>query len=162
MVPPPLFKPRAAYRLFFRITTERLRGRARDNFIGMVTSMMLTSIIFLFVVIKLEDLVRLPEVKAILTERLKEIYSVPMLGLTVALLVAALGVLAFGLFLLGEQTLDERQQAQEKALLARSKRMRYAGTNTMVEAPPIEDDEYHLFLSQCVLKANSRLHVALP
>ena len=92
--------------------------------------------------LKFSSLFELEEITDILPRTMEEQLNVPMLALTVALIISMLSSFVMAMILLLREVRQDRKRDM------RVKRLRYVQTGKEVPAPKIEDEFYHVFLSQ--------------
>ena len=92
--------------------------------------------------LKFSSLFELEEITEILPESMERQLNVPMLALTVALIISMLFSFVLALLILLQEVRRDRKRD------VHVKRLRYVMTGKDVPAPEIEEEHYHLFLSQ--------------
>ena len=68
--------------------------RAADNFLALCISMFLVCLFFCCVILKTKVLVETPEVDAVLSPKLRDLFNVPVIALSSIMLVSILGAVA--------------------------------------------------------------------
>lgn len=119
---------------------------ATDNFIGLCGSAALVLMFFSCIILKLKVLTETEEVSEVLSPRLRQLFDVPLISLTCAMLISVLSSLVLAVLILIAQVRGESARVVREARAAQARRLRYRKDHKEVLLPPL-DLAFHLFLS---------------
>jgi len=118
-----------------------------DNYLASSCSFALLVFFLSCLVSKVGTLTEVQDVQAVLTFEQASDFVVPDLALAVLLFLSSLSALLASFALLLLQLGLERVRMSREARASKARRLRRKDTGEEVEAPVIEDDAFHLFLS---------------
>jgi len=122
--------------------------RLPDNYLALCGSLSLLMLYFGCVVLKYKSLTETEEVNEVLSSKLKLVFDVPIVLLSVIMVSAVLGSFAFLAALLPIQMRQERERLRRLANEAKARRLRYVDSQNEVEPPPLTGNRnFHVFLS---------------
>ena len=118
-----------------------------DSYLASVTSFSLVVLFVCCVAFKYQQLPSLPEISVRLSPEQQTLYVLDIDTLVLVITASVVGTLIFTLTLFGVQFAAEGRRLRRERLANRARRLRSRNDDTMIEAPPISEDSYHLFLS---------------
>ena len=90
---------------------------------------------------------RCTDVRALLSDKLLEIFEVPSGSLSVIIFASVVLALTFAAFALSMQLEEERQRARQLSLHQKARRLRWSKDDAEVKPSPLGSGNWHLFLS---------------
>lgn len=123
------------------------RDRHSDNFVSAVCSFGLGLFLSAASFYKFAALTAVPEVGQKLSDELTEIYVLETTGLTYALAGSVICAVAAAALVINVQFAVEQRRRRLEVLAGRARRLRNIIDGVEVDAPPIPDGGYHMFLS---------------
>jgi hypothetical protein len=122
--------------------------RLAGNYLALCGSVSLATLYFCCVVLKYKSLTETEEVNEVLSSKLRLLFDVPIVPLSVVMIGALFGSLAFSAALLVVQMKQERERLRKLANEAKARRLRYIDSHDEVEPPPLAmRPGFHVFLS---------------
>ena len=118
-----------------------------DNFISLAASFALAVLFFSCILLKLGFLVELDELRALLSDKLLDVFDVPSGALSVIIFASVVLALVFAAFTIAIQVQTERKRELEASLHMKARRLRWEKDDSEVVPPEIVEKGYHLFLS---------------
>lgn len=127
--------------MVIQLQAQPFKG-VRNNFLAMIVSLMITSMLFCCLLVRLDLVMRLS-----MPLDWRKRFSVPTLAITVGFSISVVVVLIFLLGVLTMQAADEQARLRHEEKSARSRRLRYMSDDDEVLVPPVAFDGFHVFLS---------------
>ena len=130
-----------------------------DNFVALTSSFSVVVLFLSCVVIKVQTLIDLDDVRSRLPDSLVDVFDLPtdlILALSFGAVVACLAAAALAVSL---QLSEDRRRAQLESLRQKARRLRYATNDGEVEPPLIGPGRYHLFLSHVWSTAQDQMRI---
>lgn len=118
-----------------------------DDYLAAAASLAIVVVFLGSYAFKDAELINLPDIQDKMSLEQEKRYVLDQLALTVVMLVGVLGALIASFVLFLVQLAVEGDRLRREALLNKARRLRYRDDNTRVEAPPIQPNGYHIFLS---------------
>ena len=119
----------------------------KDNFLALCASVSLACLFLSCIVLKLKTLVETEEVREVLSPKLRELFDVPMIYLSTAMLLSILSSLALSGAITLEQVRANVARQRRSARLAIARRLRHVKSGVEVQTPALAMEHFHVFLS---------------
>ena len=133
--------------LLFQVQAKPFR-EISDDYLASAASFAIVVIFLTSYAFKDAELVNLPDIQDKMATEQRVRYVVPQVILTIIMLIGVLGALVFSVVLFFVQLSIEGERLRREALANKSaRRLCYRDDDTRVQAPPIDKDGYHIFLS---------------
>ena len=118
-----------------------------DDYLASAASLSIVVIFLGAYAFKDAELVNVPDIEGKMSDEQVNRYVLPELPLTIMMIGGVLGALGVSFVLFVVQLTVEGERLRREALSNKARRLRYRDDDTCVEAPPIEANGYHIFLS---------------
>ena len=130
-----------------------------DNFVALTSSFSLVVLFLSCVVIKVQTLIDLDDVRSRLPDSLVDVFDLPtdlILALSFGAVVACLAAAALAVSL---QLSEDHRRAQLESLQQKARRLRLTANDREVDPPLIGPGRYHLFLSHVWSTAQDQMRI---
>ena len=118
-----------------------------DDYLASAASLAIVVIFLVSSAFKYAELVDLPDIQDKMSLEQESRYVLDQLALTIMMFIGVLGTLIASFVLFVVQLAVEGERLRREALANKARRLRYSDDDTLVAAPPIEANGYHIFLS---------------
>jgi hypothetical protein len=138
----------ASCAIFMLVQTQAAPYRdLGDEYLASCCSFTLLIFFLCCLIMKLGTLTEVSNVQEVLSREQARDFDVPSLSLSVTLFAGAVGALAASFCVLSVQLTLERARISRDARMSKARRLRGKESGAELEAPLIDDDAFHCFLS---------------